>query len=198
MPMHLKGGRALKRDLSADCDERCRQRRTVRLDPSSKEHKCLAFLAQLEYILWRNTSITVTEILGALTSRYVYFEEFRRLITSESNTIQTVTASAARLYHFLVTSDRQTAAARVFGDFLCYFSDTEGKRMNVTEVSQVKILVKTIQDHFSSHHSHEFVPSVGIAGIHRVTELLKDQCYEGRHGYAGDNDVRLADDPPPG
>ncbi|GFF75425.1 hypothetical protein IFM53868_01576 [Aspergillus udagawae] len=151
---------------------------TVQFDLSSKERKSLTFLAQLEYILRRNTSITVTEILAALTTEYVYFEEFRRLITSKSSSIQTVTVSAARLYHFLVANDRQAAAARVFDDFLGYFAATEGKRVNLTETSRVKILVITILDHFSSHHSHEFIRSIGIAAIHRVTELLKDQRYE--------------------
>ncbi|KAF7170382.1 hypothetical protein CNMCM6106_005111 [Aspergillus hiratsukae] len=151
--------------------------KTVQFDLSSKERKSLTFLAQLEYTLRRNSSLTVTEILAALTTEYVYFEEFRRLVKSKS-TIQTVTVSAARLYHFLVVNDRQAAAARVFDDFLGYFAATEGKRVNLTETSRVKILVITILDHFSSHHSHDFVRSIGIAGVHRVMELLKDQRYE--------------------
>ncbi|RHZ49083.1 hypothetical protein CDV55_100440 [Aspergillus turcosus] len=151
---------------------------TVQFDLSSKERKSLTFLAQLEYALRHNSSLTVTEILAALTTEYVYFEDFRRLISSKSSTIQTVTVSAARLYHFLVANDRQAAAARVFDDFLSYFAATESKRVNLTEISRVKILVITILDHFSSHHSHDFVRSVGIAGVHRVIELLKDQRYE--------------------
>ncbi|RHZ60786.1 NACHT domain protein [Aspergillus thermomutatus] len=152
--------------------------KTVQFDLSSKERKSLTFLAQLEYILRRNSSVTVTEILAALTTEYVYFEEFRSLITAKTSTIQTVSVSAARLYHFLVANDRQAAAARVFDDFLGYFAATEGKRVNLTETSRVKILVITILDHFSSHHSHDFVRSVGIAGIHRVMQLLNDRHYE--------------------
>ncbi|EAW23842.1 NACHT domain protein [Aspergillus fischeri NRRL 181] len=151
---------------------------SVQFDLSSKERKSLTFLAQLEYILRRNTSVTVTEILASLTTEYVYFEEFRRLITSKSSSIQTLTVSAARLYHFLVANARQAAAARVFNDFLGYFAATEGKRVDLTETSRVKILVITILDHFSTHHSHNFVRSIGIASVHRVTELLKEQRYE--------------------
>ncbi|KAF4154643.1 hypothetical protein CNMCM6069_009043 [Aspergillus lentulus] len=151
---------------------------TVQFDLSSKERKSLTFLAQLEYILRRNTSVTVTEILAALTTEYVYFEEFRRLITSKSSSIQTLTVSAARLYHFLVANGRQAAAARVFDDFFGYFAATEGKRVELTETSRMKILVITILDHFSTHHSQNFVRSIGIASIHRVTELLKEQRYD--------------------
>ncbi|KAH1299726.1 hypothetical protein KXX11_006190 [Aspergillus fumigatus] len=151
---------------------------SVQFDLSSKERTSLTFLAQLEYSLRRNTSVTVTEILASLTTEYVYFEEFRRLLTSKSSSIQTLTVSAARLYHFLVANGRQVAAARVFNDFLSYFAATEGKRVDLPETSRVKILVITILDHFSTHLSHNFVRSIGIASVHRVTELLKEQRYE--------------------
>ncbi|RAH77834.1 NACHT domain protein [Aspergillus japonicus CBS 114.51] len=151
--------------------------KSVQFDLSSKERQSLTFLAQLEYSLRRSSSTTITEILAALTTEYVYFEDFRKEIKSKSS-FHSVSVSAARLYQFLIAHERHTAAARVFDDFVTYFIDTEGKRAQLTEVSQVKIFVLSILDHFSTHQSENFIRSVGITSNDHVVELLKNQRWE--------------------
>ncbi|EAW11609.1 NACHT domain protein [Aspergillus clavatus NRRL 1] len=151
---------------------------TFQFDLSSKESQSLTFLAHMEYNLRRNSSVTVTEILAALMTEYVYFEEFRSVIKAETSTIYTVSISTARLYQFLVGNSRPIAAAHVFDSFMAYFLATEGERVNVTESSQVKILLITILNHLSIHQSHDFVRTIGIAGNHGVIQLLKEQQYD--------------------
>ncbi|PWY65638.1 hypothetical protein BO94DRAFT_338846 [Aspergillus sclerotioniger CBS 115572] len=149
--------------------------KSVQFDLASKERQSLTFLAQLEYSLRRSSSTTITEILAALTTEYVYFEEFRSQLKSKTSSIHTVSVSTARLYHFLVANNRQTAAARVFDDFVDYFVATEGKRVKLTEPAQVRIFAETILRHFSSHRSDDFVRSIGITSNEYVDQLLKSQ-----------------------
>ncbi|PWY75001.1 NACHT domain protein [Aspergillus heteromorphus CBS 117.55] len=149
--------------------------KSVQFDLSSKERQSLTFLAQLEYSLRRSSSTTITEILAALTTEYVYFEEFRGQLKSKTSSIHSVSVSTARLYRFLVTNNRQTAATRVFDDFVNYFIATEGKRVKLTQTGQVRIFAETILHHFSTHRSDDFVRSIGITSNEYVGQLLKSQ-----------------------
>lgn len=152
--------------------------KSVNFNLASKKRQSLAFLAQLEYRLRRNTSTTITEILATLSTESLYFEEFRSQMKVKSATLHTVSVSAARLYQFLLKCDRQTAAARVFDEFMNYFVSTEGKRVKLTETAQIKIFVLTILDHFSTHQSQDFVRSIGITSNDHVIQLLQNQRFE--------------------
>lgn len=152
--------------------------KTHKFDLTSKGRQSLIFLAQLEHSLRQRTS-TITEILASLTTEYVYFEEFRAQISSKSASFHSVSVSASRLYTFLLRSNRQAAATRVFDDFVAYFLATEGKRVKLTETAQVKILLLTLLQHFGTHQSSNFIRSVGIASNYRVLELLQQKDYEG-------------------
>ncbi|KAJ5176019.1 uncharacterized protein N7482_001896 [Penicillium canariense] len=151
--------------------------KSSKFDLTSKGRQSLIFLAQMEHSL-RQHSLTITEILASLTTEYVYFEEFRSHI-SKSSSFQTVSISASRLYHFLLASNRQTAASRVFDDYVAYFLATEGKRTKLTETKQVKIFLSTVLEHFSTHQSTDFIRSVGIASNSRVLDLLQKKNYDG-------------------
>jgi hypothetical protein len=144
----------------------------VQFDLTTKARQSLVFLAQLEYTLDHHSS-SITDILASLTTEYVYFEEFRHELKSKTSTVLSVTVSAARLYRFLITSNRQAAASRVFHDFMRYFASTEGKRTKVTESSQIEIFVRILLDHFSTHESRSLVRSVGIMSNSHVPGLLK-------------------------
>lgn len=147
---------------------------SVGFDLANRGRESLIFLAQFEYDLRRSSS-TVNEILAELTTHYIYFEEFKKLLKSKSGDIQGVTIAAAQLHHSLIKSQRPLAASRVFDDYYQYFSTTEAKRVNLTKPSQVEILLRTLLEHFSTHRSRDFVRSVGISGIDGVTRLLKAQ-----------------------
>ncbi|CAI4213566.1 unnamed protein product [Parascedosporium putredinis] len=148
-----------------------------KFDLSSRGRDSLVFLAQLEYSLRRN-SATMTEILATLTTQYVYFAELRALHKSKSSSFHQVTVATARLYHCLLNSERLSAAARVFGDFAHYFGQTQGKRVHIQKAEQVNIFLQTLLQHFSTHRSHNFVRSVGIAGNDGVVHLLRAQRYD--------------------
>lgn len=150
--------------------------KSVKFDLSSKERQSLVFLAQMEYSLRRNTSVTITEILASLTTEYVYFEELRSQVIAKSSTVQSVSVSAARLYRFLVSHERHTAANRVFDITLEYFQSTEAKRVKL-ESSQVRVLVHTLLSYFGIHQTQDFVRSIGIASNRGVIEFLKARKY---------------------
>jgi hypothetical protein len=149
---------------------------STKFDLSFRGRESLVFLAQLESSLRRN-SVTTDEILAELTTQYVYFENFRRVLHSKSSSLQEVCIATARLHRFLVGSGREIAATRVFDDCVDYFTRTEGKKIGLVKPSQVTIFLETLMQHFSTHKSQDFVRSVGISGINRVGKLLRAQDY---------------------
>ncbi|SPO01633.1 related to NACHT domain protein [Cephalotrichum gorgonifer] len=148
-----------------------------RFDLTSRGRESLVFLAQLEYSL-RRTSITMTEILSTLTTQYVYFEETRRFMQSKSSSFHDITVATSRLYQCLLTHGQLTAAARVFGDFVNHFIETEGKRVKLTNTSQVNIFLQTVITHFSTHKSRNFIRSIGICANDGVVHLLRAKRYD--------------------
>jgi hypothetical protein len=152
--------------------------KSTKFDLTSKGRQSLIFLAQLEQSL-RQRNSTITEILAELTTEFVYFEEFRSHVSSKTSSFHTVSVSASRLYHFLLSNNRQIAAIRVFDDYVAYFLATDGKRTKLTETNQVKIFLSTILEHFSTHKSTNFIRSVGIASNYRVLDLLQKKNYDG-------------------
>jgi hypothetical protein len=148
----------------------------TKFDLSFCGRESLVFLAQLESSLHRN-SVATDEILAELTTQYVYFESFRRVLHSKSSSLQELCVTTSRLLRFLVASGREVAATRVFDECVEYFTRTEGKEIGLVKSSQVSILLETLMQHFSTHKSQDFIRSVGISGIDRVGKLLRAKDY---------------------
>jgi len=152
--------------------------KSVSFDVTSKERQSLVFLAQLEYSLRQNSSVTLNEIFSALTTEYIYFEEYRSQLKSTNVTLQSLTFTAARLHAFLLSRERQSIATRVYEDFLNYFLGTEGKRIKLTEISQARIFTLTLLNYFSLHETKNFLRSVGIASHEHTQQLIAAQRYD--------------------
>lgn len=152
--------------------------KSASFDLTSKERQSLVFLAQLEYSLRQNSSVTLNEIFSALTTEYIYFEEYRAQLKSASTNLQSLTSTAARLHAFLLSRERQSIASRVFEDFLNYFLGTEGKRIKLTEISQARIFTLRLLNYFSIHETKNFLRSVGIACHEHTQQLVSAKKYE--------------------
>ncbi|KAL4976879.1 hypothetical protein BDW66DRAFT_133979 [Aspergillus desertorum] len=150
--------------------------KSSKFDLTTKSRQSLIFLAQLEHHLHRQTS-TVTEILAALTTELVYFEEFQQQIRSNS-TFLSASASAARLHYFLMTNKRHQVAAEITNEFITYFLANEGKRVGFKSAAEVKVFVMMILSYFSTRQSKDIVRSIGIASNSHVRELIKLNKYD--------------------
>ncbi|BCS19739.1 NACHT domain protein [Aspergillus puulaauensis] len=150
--------------------------KSTKFDLTSKSRQNLIFLAQLEHQLHRQSS-TVTEILASLTTELVYFEDFQQQVRSNSSFISS-SVSAARLYHFLITNNRQDVATDVANEFVKYFLANEGKRVGFKSSSEVKVFIMMILHYFSTRQSNDIVRSVGIASTSHVTELVRLKKYD--------------------
>lgn len=151
-------------------------------DTVSKQRESLVFLAQFEYSLREDLSLTLNEIFSSLMTEYSYLEKFRNEIDSSSSSrpssVQTVTFSAARLHGLLLTRGRLAIAARVVQQLTHYFISMEGRRVPGLNQTQVQGFVTTLLDYFSKHESHDFFRSVAIAGYNRTCQLLAAQQYQ--------------------
>ncbi|PWY66488.1 NACHT domain protein [Aspergillus sclerotioniger CBS 115572] len=146
---------------------------------TTNQRQSLAFLAQLEYSLRsrEDSTVTLNEIYSALTTEYLYFEQFRTEMSSKTSSLQKVTISVARLHGFLLARGRQSAATRVLEQFTNYFLATEGAGLKVNS-HQAKVFTETILDYFSTHKSQDLIRSVAIASYNRTTQLLASNNYQ--------------------
>ncbi|PYH76863.1 NACHT domain protein [Aspergillus uvarum CBS 121591] len=157
----------------------------VGFDLTSSQRQSLSFLAELEYSLRQreDSSLTLNEIYSALTTEYMYFEQFRTEISSKNSSLMTVTPSASRLYGFLSAKGRHADAARLVEQFTNYFLATEGSTIQPSP-SQAKVFIATLLEYFHAHTSQHFIRSVAIASYDRVTQLLATTDYSTACGLA--------------
>lgn len=148
-------------------------------DQSSRRRLNLIFLAQLEYSLRESddASVTLNEIYAALTTEYLYFEQFRKVLGSDAGKLQNTTATVARLHAFLLGRGRQSAATQVVNQYTSFFLATEGSSLKI-DPQQAKVFIETVLDYFSTHTSRDFVRSVAIASYNRVAQLLDSEDYQ--------------------
>ncbi|PYH31499.1 uncharacterized protein BO87DRAFT_442052 [Aspergillus neoniger CBS 115656] len=148
-------------------------------DITSSQRENLAFLAQVEYSLRvrEDSTVTLNEIYSTLTMEYLFMERFQSEISSKSTSLQTLTATVPRLYGFLVSRNRQSAANRVIEQFSKYFLNTEGSSLKLS-IHQARVFTETILEYFSTHKSRDLVRSVAIASYNRTTQLLASGNYQ--------------------
>ncbi|PLN80694.1 hypothetical protein BDW42DRAFT_185851 [Aspergillus taichungensis] len=152
--------------------------KSAQFNVSSLKRQSLMFLAQLEYSLREDTSLTLNEIFSSLTTEYLYFEQLRSEIHSKTSSFQSVTAAAARLYGFLVSRDNQTTANFVISQLSDYFVAREGREIGVIDSAGVREFVVTIVKYFTTHSSQNFLRSIAIASYNRVCQLLAQRQYQ--------------------
>lgn len=148
-------------------------------DQTSRQRLGLIFLAQLEYSLqeFDDSSSTLNEIYAALTTEYMYFEQFRNVLAADTFNLQKTATTVARLHAFLLSRGRQFAATKVMDQYTSFFLKTEGSSLNI-DLHQAKVFIETVLDYFSTHTSRDFVRSVAIAAYNRAASLLDSGEYQ--------------------
>ncbi|KAJ5513442.1 hypothetical protein N7463_002994 [Penicillium fimorum] len=146
---------------------------------TSKGRLGLGFLAQLEYNIRQSedNSTTFNEIYAALTTEYIYFEQFREALGSKTGNLQDTMATVARLHAFLLARGHRLAATKVADRYTSFFLATEGSRLDI-DPNQAKAFIETVVKYFSTHVSQDFVRSVAIASYNGVTQLLHSEDYQ--------------------
>ncbi|KAI2747521.1 hypothetical protein DTO013E5_810 [Penicillium roqueforti] len=175
-------------------------------DRSSKGRSTLAFLAQFEYSIREcgDNSTTLNEIYAALTTEYIYFEQFRETLSSKTGKLQDTAETAARLHGFLLNRGRPSTATQVADRYTSFFLATEGSNLEIGP-NQAKAFIETVLEYFSTHSSRDFMRSVAIASYNRVDQLLRSKDYQSachialaatkyigaHHGYSSDATLKL-------
>ncbi|THC96665.1 hypothetical protein EYZ11_003870 [Aspergillus tanneri] len=150
--------------------------RIVSFDLSSQPRHSLIFLAQMEYNLSEDNSLSVNEILSSLTTEYLFYEQLLEELSSSSSSVKEVITCAARLYGFLLARNRQWSAARLVDQCTSYLLSVEDqKHSNPAQVSE---FVTTLLEYFATHSSQDFLRSVAIASHNQVRHLLSKQEYQ--------------------
>ncbi|KAL5360588.1 hypothetical protein BJX96DRAFT_175444 [Aspergillus floccosus] len=175
----IQRGRELSQELYRQIVAReTSNARSVGFNVSSHGRSTLMFLAQLEYCLREDSSITLNEIFSSLITEYLYFEQFRADVNSKSSSVESVTVSASRLYGFLLSRGRKTTVDCVETQFAEFFLAREGDRLQLSSATQVNELAVTLLNYFTKHTSQNFLRSVAIASYNRVCQLLSERKYQ--------------------
>ncbi|KAH7017970.1 NACHT domain-containing protein [Microdochium trichocladiopsis] len=145
-----------------------------------RNREVLVFLAEFEYTLCRHSkTITVTDILAQLTTQYLYFTEFRALISAKTYDFCSLVAATSRLYGHLQSCERFDAADEVFADFAKCFTSHAAKTVKFAKGSHSTIFLQSVLQYFSKHRSSNFLRSVCIGAVRDVQHLLQEGKYEG-------------------
>ncbi|RMJ27224.1 hypothetical protein PHISP_01933 [Aspergillus sp. HF37] len=144
---------------------------SVGFDFTSVQRQGLAFLAQLEYSVRSDLSVTLNEILSSFTTEYLHFEQCRAEMNSKTSSFRSVLDTASRLNGFLLTRGYTLAAARFHDQLTNCFLAKEGSRVDV-DSGQAKVFISTILEHFSMYSSENFLRTIAIASYRRVSKLL--------------------------
>ncbi|KAJ5102654.1 hypothetical protein N7532_003183 [Penicillium argentinense] len=172
----------------------------------SNRRLSLVFLAQLEYSLRESVDVSVTlnQIYASLTTEYLYFEQFRSVLSSKTAKLQDTTATVARLHAFLLSRSRKSAATQVADQYTSFFLATEGSSLGIDR-NQAKVFIGTVLEYFGSHASRDFIRSVAITSYDRAAQLLESEDYQAachlalaamkyigaHHGYAAQTTLKL-------
>ncbi|KAJ5128530.1 hypothetical protein N7448_002249 [Penicillium atrosanguineum] len=146
---------------------------------SSRQRLGLIFLAQLEHSLqeFEDSSVTLNEIYAALTTEYMYFEQFRNVLEAEAWNLQKTATTVARLHAFLLSRGRQFAADKVVDQYTSFFLKTQGSSLQI-DLHQAKVFIETVLGYFNTHTSRDFGRSVAIAAYNRVAYLLDSEDHQ--------------------
>lgn len=148
-------------------------------DKTSNRRLGLGFLAQLEYTIRESSddSTTLNEIHAALTTGYLYFEQFRSILASKTVNLQQAAPKVARMHAFLLSRRRQSAATQMVDQYTNFFQETEGSSLDI-DSNQAKVFIETILEYFSTHVSRDFARSVAIASYNRVAQQLDSKDFQ--------------------
>ncbi|KAL4803383.1 NACHT domain protein [Aspergillus unguis] len=130
----------------------------------------LLFLAQLEYGIRGDSSVTPNEVYAALMAEVQYFERFRKETQSKSSTLESTLDVVLPLQALLSVGGRSTAASCVFQQWTDFFMARQGQLK--LQRGQAELFLSTILKYFENHQSRNFLRSIALACYNSVEELL--------------------------
>jgi tetratricopeptide (TPR) repeat protein len=132
----------------------------------------LAFLAALEYSSRQDLSITLSEMMADITAEWIYYENFRRVLTGKESMKNTL-FSAAPLRWFLLRRQQTGLATGVEDEVVKTFMKRDASDLHVLSKSSPRIFIVTILDYLGSGKSKNFNRCVIKASNDKVASLTK-------------------------
>jgi len=143
----------------------------------------LYFLAVWEYQLRKDISITLTEILAALSSEYILFANFKQLVKTNAG-IDKILVTAAPLYHLLRTWNRISLLQVVERDAVVSFTQHEASEVQLLNKDSPRHFIAGVLEYLGNRQITDVTRTVIFALNHKVAELLKAGLFLEAHDVA--------------
>ncbi|KAL8243906.1 hypothetical protein R6Q59_010164 [Mikania micrantha] len=151
------------------------------MDLTTSSRSAAIYIAQLEYSLRQDSTISFNEIYLSILTEIVYYEEFQRSIKSNLS-MEAVFSIASRLHAFLSLHQRTVMRSHVENELVSFFIRSSGEKAKVGDVAQVKVLITTMLEYVRTHEVKSFVHSISLASI----EYVRLYLHEGKQKQACD------------
>lgn len=151
-------------------------------DVTKCDRSALTFLATLQYHLCQDKLQTFAEIMADITMQFVYFEEYRRVM-SANESLRNILLAAAPLRSCL-RRYYQDLASHLEEELIRIFQKRDAADINTLNPKSPRIFIIAILDYLSEKRSRNFNRAVILACNERVASLTKAKRFQEAYDVA--------------
>lgn len=143
----------------------------------------LFFLAAMEYHTRKDLSITLSEIMATVTAEYIYYNNFRQLVSSKAS-LDKILIAAAPLRHLLHRWNRTGLIGTVDHEAVQIFTEREASSVQLMSKDSPRHFIVGILDYLGNKKTIDFVRVVIVASNKTLGRLIEKNQFSEAHDVA--------------
>lgn len=143
----------------------------------------LFFLAAMEYHTRKDLSVTLSEIMATITAEYIYYNNFRQLVSSKAS-LDKILIAAAPLRHLLHRWNRTGLISTVDHEAVQIFVEREASSVQLLSKDSPRHFIVGILDYLGNRKSIDFVRVVIVASNKTLGRLIEKNQFSEAHDVA--------------
>jgi len=143
----------------------------------------LFFLASMEYHTRKDLTITLSEVMAAVTAEYIYYGHFRQLVSSKAS-LDKILIAAAPLRHLLRRWNRLSLIGTVDNEAVQIFTEREASSVQLLSKDSPRHFIVGILDYLGNRKTIDFVRVVIVASNKTLGGLIEKNMFNEAYDVA--------------
>lgn len=143
----------------------------------------LFFLASMEYHTRKDLTITLSEVMAAVTAEYIYYGHFRQLVSSKAS-LDKILIAAAPLRHLLRRWNRLGLISTVDHEAVQIFTEREASSVQLLSKDSPRHFIVGILDYLGNRKTIDFVRVVIVASNKTLGGLIEKNMFNEAYDVA--------------
>ncbi|CZT25011.1 related to NACHT domain protein [Ramularia collo-cygni] len=143
----------------------------------------LFFLASMEFHTRKDLTITLSEVMAAVTAEYIYYGNFRQLVSTKAS-LDKILIAAAPLRHLLRRWNRTGLIGTVDHEAVRIFTEREASSVQLLSKDSPRQFIVGILDYLGNRKTIDFVRIVIIASNKTLGRLIANNQFNEAHDVA--------------